>query len=179
MDRSDDVAAEQLVRPEGGLAGSELHFRVRLRLHVVLGFGSWALVILAPMTIMLASGELPSACQALAVVPLSAIGLALAYTAWRASVGRARLWVEGRTLRFARTPWPTWARAWPLGRITRVRVEIHPSSLRYPAQHRGMAVARPFQVHLSTDDGSGRALPLALGATDAADVARWIEDARL
>ena len=168
---SDAVAAERLLPTEGD--DSTLRFANRRRWHVVVSLGSWSFLIVAPMTGMALTEPLPPFPRVLPVVAIYVIGLALGYLAYRSFVGRAELRVDGRTLRFARGPWPSQAQSWSLDAIGAVAVDVYPDSFRYPARYRGMEMARPFRVRLTTRAGATY-LPLALGADDAGKVAQWI-----
>lgn len=174
-DHSNSVAAEVLVRgaTADGARGT-LTFRNRTRWHVVAMFGSWALVILAPMLI-LAMEEGATARELMAALLLGAVGLTLGYVAARELVNGAQLAVDGRLLRFRRGPlWPFGARSWPLDTIVGTRIELHPDSFRYPARVRGFEAARPYLVHLLHGDEKRSTLPLALGRDDAHEVAAWV-----
>ncbi|MCB9599109.1 MAG: hypothetical protein H6721_33295 [Sandaracinus sp.] len=171
---SDAVAAERLLPSEGD--EPTLRFVNRRRWHVVVSLGSWAFLIVAPMTGMALTQPLPPFPRVLPVVAIYLLGFALGWLAYRSFVGRAELRIDGRTLRFARAPWPSQAQSWSLDAIGAVDADIYPDSFRYPASFRGMAMARPFRVRLTTRAGATY-VPLALGLEDAGKVVLWIRRA--
>lgn len=175
-DYSDSVAGDVLVR-QGSHEGdyTSLLFRSRTRFIRVLGFGSWGLVIVVPMTIFLIEGELPE--RAGGPLLVLAVGVALVYAAVRALLNGARLTVEGGELRFALGPlWPFRERRLALAQLHGARMALRSPSFWHPARYRGYPMPQPYLVHLQQRDQTTVTLPLTLGLRDAESVARWIEE---
>jgi len=179
-DPSDSAATEVLVRGDGDLRDAvSLAFRVQRHGWLVLGMGSWGLVITGPSLGLLGQGEYPAR-GVWVVACLVALGVGLLYGAVRAAVNHARLELAGDVIRLVRAPLPpSRTRGWRLRDISLVQISIRPGSFWNPDTLRGMPVAQPYQVILHRAGGGHVTMPLALGLEDARAVAAWIERQRV